>query len=53
MFPIGARTINRDTSLGIELLTCKLVGWGRWSKFYTIVVLVCFFLNGEDMLDIP
>ena len=26
MFPIGARTINRDRSLGLELLTCRLDG---------------------------
>ena len=28
MIPIGARTINRDRSIGLELLTCRLVGWG-------------------------
>ena len=26
MFPIGGRTINRDRSLGLELLTCRLDG---------------------------
>ena len=49
----GARTIDRDRTLGgLELLTCRLVGWGRWSKFYTLLLLVCF-LNRESMLDTP
>ena len=30
MFPIGARTIYRDGALGLELLTCRLVGLGRY-----------------------
>ena len=29
MFLIGARTIDRDRTLGIELLTYRLVGWSR------------------------
>ena len=32
MFPVGVRAINRDSSLLLELLTCRLFGWGRWSK---------------------
>ena len=39
MLPIGARTINRDRSLGLELLTCRLDGGAdgkgvvKWEKF--------------------
>ena len=36
MIPIGAGTINRDRSIGLELLTCRLVGCGKRSKSYTI-----------------
>ena len=41
MIPIGVRTINRDRSIGLELLTCRL-GGGAGGQSPRLLILIRF-----------